>query len=390
MTVLNSKKSLFLFIYLTTFLYSFHFALPLFIESSFIAQFYSVEHVVGYIFSFAAIFTVILTFLLPHILRRFGNYRATLSVMGAEIFTLLTLVFASNPIVILVSFVMHQVLASVIFLNLDYFVENFTINEKTGSTRGVFMTIYNIAIAAAPFLAGLMITDHDFWKIYAAAAVFMIFGFFVIAKFFKDYEDPLYVLPSFKTTFSIVKNNCNLYSIILMHFLLTFFYVWMTIYTPIYLNIHMGIQMSDILSIIIPISLLPFIFFQIKLGSLADNKFGEKELLIIGFIIMGISTAGMSWINSASLIVWSGILFMTRIGATAVETMTESYFYKQVGPGDAHLITFMRTVRASAYVIGPIIGSIILLFIDFRYLFLILGVIMFLAIPHALYLKDSR
>lgn len=390
MTQLVSKKVLFLLVYLTSFLYSFHYSIPLYIESSFIAPFLPVEQMVGYIFSFAAIFTVLYTFLLPRILRRFGNYRATLAAMAVETLSLLVLAFSPNAISVIISFIIFSVTSSVIFLNLDYFVESFTDNDKTGSMRGIFMTVLNIATAVGPFLAGLLLTDHDFWKVWFTAAVVMALGFFVIAKYFKNYEDPHYIVHPFRKTFNIVKESHDLHSIIFMHFLLSFFYGWMVIYMPIYLNKHMGIAMNDVLGTIIPIALVPFILFEVFLGRLADKKYGEKEMLTAGFIIMGISTASVAWVTTSSIFFWSALLFITRTGASAVEAMTESYFYKQVGPEDAHLITFMRTTRATSYIIGPIIGSILLMFIDLRYLFLVLGVLMLTAVWFSLTIKDTK
>lgn len=394
MTTIVSKKALFLLVYLTSFLYSFQYALPLYIESSFISQFLSSEKVVGLIFSFAAIFTVTYTFLLPRILRRFGNYKATLGAMGVEIIALIILAFCSDPstspTLAIISFIVFLITSAVIFLNLDYFVENFTDNEKTGSMRGIFMTVLNIAVAVAPFVAGLMLTDHDFWKIWAAAAVIMSLGFFVIAKYFRNYEDPHYLVHPFRSTFRIVRESHDLHSIILMHFLLSFFFVWMVIYTPIYLNTYVGIPMNEILSTIIPIALLPFVLFEVIFGRLADTKYGEKEMLTIGFVIMGISTAAIAWTTTTNIYLWAGLLFATRFGASAVEAMTESYFYKKVGPEDAHLITFMRTMRATSYIIAPIIGSVLLMFIDFRFLFLVLGILMLAATPYSLTIKDTK
>jgi MFS family permease len=384
------KNPLFALVYLSSFLYSFHYALPAYIESSFIAQFISNTKIVGYTFSIAAIFTVLLTFLYPHLLKRFGNYRLTLTMIGLEILALLALAFFSNPILVIGFFIAHQTLANIIFLNLDSFVERFSDDAVTGSIRTVFMTVLNIAVAVAPFIAGLMLTDHDFWKIYLAAAAIMSIGFFVIAKNFKDYVDPHYLAHPFRHTLKIVAESHDLHSIIFTHFLLSFFYTWMVIYLPIYLNTHMGISMNNILGIIIPIALLPFVFFEIYLGKLADKKLGEKEILTAGFILMALSTAGLSFITTSSVIVWAIALFTTRTGASMVEAMTESYFYKQVTAEDAHLITFMRTVRATAYIIGPLLGSLVLSFFDFHYLFLALGIILLAALPYSLTIKDTR
>ena len=152
----------------------------------------------------------------------------------------------------------------------------------------------------------------------------------------------------------------------------------------------MGIPMNKILGIIIPIALLPFIFFEVSLGRLADKKLGEKEILFVGFIIMAVSTAGLSFITTSSVIIWALILFAGRTGASMVEAMTESYFYKKVDVEDAHLITFMRTLRASAYIIGPIVGTVLLSFIDFRYLFIILGFLMLTSLPFVFEIKDTK
>lgn len=385
-----AKKSMLLLVYLASFFYSFHYALPLYIESSFIAQFLSTEKMIGVIFSVSAIITVISIFFFPRILRRFGNYHTTLVIMGLEIVTLLSLAFFSIPIVIIFLFVLHQALYSLIFLNLDTFVESYSDDHATGSIRGVFMTVLNIAIAVAPFLAGLMLTDHDFWKVYLAAAIFMSLCFLVIAKNFKSYVDPQYLVPKFKDTIRTVIKNHDLHSVIFLHFLLAFFFSWMVIYTPIYLNKHIGLPMSDILSVIIPVALLPFIFFEALLGRIADTKLGEKEIVTAGFLLMAIATMGLSWITSTSVVVWAVALLITRIGASAVESMTESYFYKKVGPGEINLVTFMRMVRGSAYIVGPLLGSLVLSFINFRFLFFTLGIIILTSIPYTLTIKDTK
>lgn len=385
-----AKKSMLLLIYLASFLYSFHYALPLYVESSFIAQFLSTEEMIGVIFSISAIITVISTFFFPRVLRRFGNYHTTLVIMGLETATLLSLAFFTIPLVVICLFILHQALYSLIFLNLDTFVESYSDDHATGSIRGMFMTVLNIAIAVAPFLAGLMLTDHDFWKVYLAAAIFMTLCFLVIVKNFKNYIDPQYLVPKFKDTIKTVRRSHDLHSVIFLHFLLAFFFSWMVIYTPIYLNKHIGLPMSDILSIIIPVALLPFIFFEAILGRIADTRLGEKEIVTAGFLLMAIATMGLSWITSTSIVVWAIALLITRIGASAVESMIESYFYKKVGPEEINLVTFMRMVRGSAYIIGPLLGSLVLSFINFRFLFFTLGIIVLTSIPYTLTIKDTR
>jgi MFS family permease len=135
--------------------------------------------------------------------------------------------------------------------------------------------------------------------------------------------------------------------------------------------------------------LLPFILIEIPAGKIADRWIGEKELLLAGFIIMALSTMVIPFIGTASFILWTTILFVTRIGASLVEIMTESYFFKHVKGDDANIISFFRMTRPLAYIAGPIAAIIALQFFPFQYIFLVLGIIMFLGLKYSLALKDT-
>jgi len=115
----------------------------------------------------------------------------------------------------------------------------------------------------------------------------------------------------------------------------------MVIYTPIYLNQHLGIDWTQI-GMIFTIMLLPFIFLQFPLGRLADTRLGEKEIMAIGFGILVVSTAALSFITTTSFWVWALALFATRVGASAVAVMNETYFFKKTNDTDADLLEFFH------------------------------------------------
>ncbi len=384
------KKAPFFLIYLVSFLYSFHYALPVYINSSFISKYVSTEQAVGIIFAVSAVFTTILTYVSPYILKSFGNYRTTLSSMMLVVISLIGLSLLTNPLAVIIFFTLYQIFTNIIFIYLDILVESFSADSQTGGIRTMFMTALNVAVAVAPLIAGLMLTDHDFWKVYVASAVVMLVGALILARNLKNYVDPNYIVSPFMKTLREVLDKHDLRAIIFMHFLLAFFYAMMIIYTPIYLNAHLGIPMGKILGVIIPISLIPFIIFEVFLGKIADTKLGEKELLITGFLLLAVSTGALSYITVAGVAIWSVALFMTRVGATVVEAMTESYFYKHVDSSEVHIITFMRTARSAAYIVGPLVGSLFLMFFDTRFIFLALGIIMLTALPPLVRITDTR
>ena len=107
---------------------------------------------------------------------------------------------------------------------------------------------------------------------------------------------------------------------------------------PIYLNQYVGFTWDKI-GIIFTIVLLPYMLFEFPLGKLADRWLGEKEFLIIGFVIMAGATGALTFITSTSIVVWTIALFMTRVGGSFTEIMSETYFFKQIDDGDVNIIS---------------------------------------------------
>jgi len=385
----RSQKTLLILVYVASLLYSFSSSIPLYVNSSFLGSVATTEKV-GIIFAVASAISVTLALCLPHILRQFGSYKSTLFMVGMGTILFVGLATLKNTASVIIVFILTQAILNILVINLSTFLETFSDNNKTGSIRGVFLTMGNIAVMIGPFLAGMMFVDDNYGKIYLTAALFMFATYIVMSSSFKGYEDPVYQNISLRATLRAVIKNHDLHSVVCTAFLLSFFYAIMIIYTPIYLNVYMGIPMNKILGIIIPVALAPFVILEIILGKIADKKLGEKEIMVAGFIIMVLFTAVLPFIVTPNIFVWAGMLFMTRVGASAVEVMSETYFYKKIGPREVHLITFLYIVRFSAYILAPLVGVFLLYFLDYRFIFLILGAIMFLGIPSSLHFKDTK
>jgi MFS family permease len=136
--------------------------------------------------------------------------------------------------------------------------------------------------------------------------------------------------------------------------------------------------------------LLPFVFFEVPVGELADEKYGEKEFLSIGFLIMGLSTIFISFVTAKVFWIWATLLFITRVGASFVEISTESYFFKQVNPDKSDVISFFRISRPLSFIIGPILATLTLEFIQFQYIFILIGALMIVGTKYSLALNDTK
>jgi MFS family permease len=136
--------------------------------------------------------------------------------------------------------------------------------------------------------------------------------------------------------------------------------------------------------------LSPFVLLQYPLGRIADMRFGEKEILIFGLIVMGLATLMITTIESPTIWVWAITLLVTRIGAATVEVMSDSYFFKHVDEEDTGLVSVYRAVAPLAGVIMPILGALIIGAYSYIALFSCLGVLCLLAIIPAARIKDTR
>ncbi|MBU4480288.1 MFS transporter [Patescibacteria group bacterium] len=376
-------------IYLIGFFFALNTAIPAYVSSSFLNQF-APEKVVGIFYTVASLLTLILLLLMPGILRKIGNYKTTLFLLSLHFVALLVIAFSPSVISIAIMFVLSLASINLLYFNFDVFLEHISLNEITGKIRGLYLTSGNTAWVISPLFVSFLLTNGDYWKIFFVSALLIIPVIFLLEKNLKKFKDPDYEKSDFWETLKILKRRKNVREILVSNFLLRFFYSWMVIYTPIYLHEYIGFSWAT-LGIIFTIMLLPFVLLEFPLGNMADKKFGEKEILNIGFIITAIITASLSFITSTNFVIWALLLFGTRVGASMIEISIESYFFKKINSDDTNILSFFRMTRPIAYIFGPLTASLLLFFVDFNYLFVILGgILLFFGLTHGLRIKDTR
>lgn len=375
-------------VYLLSFFLTLHIAVPVYINSSFLGVLTNPK-MVGLIYAGASLLAIIALYFIPRILKSMGGFRATLIFLTLELGAFFGLATLKDPMLLIGLFVASYVLIYLISFDLDLIVESFSRNASTGSVRGLYLTSANIAWVLAPILAAGILTNGDYWRIYMAAALLLIPALVIFARKLEHFRDPRYRIAPFWKTAKTVWRRRDLRNIFIASFILQFFFIWMVIYTPIYLHEHLGFLWEDI-GIMFSIMLVPFLLLEAPLGRLADKKFGEKEILSLGFIIIAAATALMSFVTDNSFLTWAALLFMTRVGAACVEIMSETYFFKKIDGQDADIVSLQRSVRPLAGVLGPLVAAALLPFIAFKFIFLILALIVLLGLRFSLAIRDTR
>lgn len=345
------------------------------------------EKTVGLIFTIAAILAILGLLEMPRLLNKIGNYRTFLWLTIFSIAALFGLMVSKSVYLVIPFFLIYLVSGYFLIFSRDVFIEDFSDNKSIGKTRGLFLTIINLGWVFAPIIAGIAVKQFGYQGIYILAAIVYLPILFIFFHRFHDFKDPVYKKISIIETIKKLWGDKNIFRIYMANFLLQFFYACMVIYTPIYLNTHLGFSWSKI-GIIFMIMLLPFVLIQFALGRLSD-KIGQKKILFIGFIIMIISTAMISFIGPASILVWGIALFTTRVGAATVEVMTESYFFKRINVEDTEIISFFRNTTPISYIVAPILTSIFFIFAPFNYVFLALAIVLIFGLYLTSRIEDS-
>ena len=375
-----------LLIFISVLLLSFHFFFVYFINSKYLNGILS-EKTVGYTYAIGSLLNIIIFVYAPAFLRKFGNYKLTLTIGLVELLALLGLAFTTTPALIVGLFIIHQAVGPMLFYCMDIFTESFSTAEEMGNIRGVYLTMQNIPPVITPAIVGLILVKPEYWKVYLIGALFLIPFFILIISNFKNFKDPEYPIINLSQALKRFYNEKNIFDVFIDHFLLHVFYAWTVIYIPLYLTNHIGFSWGEV-GIILSIMLLPFIIFQIPIGRMEDKYHDEKHVLVLGFSIMAASFMLIPFIHEKSLVLWAAVLFVSRIGASIVEVSSESYFFKHINPSNAGFISFFRMTRALPFFVIPPIVGMTLLVADFPFIFFVAGLLMLIGVRYALLLKN--
>lgn len=375
-------------LFLSNIFISFHYALIIYINSSFLSTLFT-DTQVSALYIIGSIGSTVFLLNASKILEKIGIYKFIIISIIIELVATFGMTFSTTGNYISLWFLIHTVTISLILFNMDVLIEAVEKDRNSiGSVRATYLTLTNVTIVLAPICLSWVISDHNYTNIYFLSSISLIPLYFLITKFKEVSSTKIHHIRLKETVTEYIKNT-DLYNILVAHFLLQFFYAFMIVYTPIYLESVIKFSWSEI-GIIFTIMLLPFILFELPLGELSDEKYGEKEFLAIGFIIMGLSTLFISFITTKTFWMWATILFITRIGASFVEVSAESYFFKKVDKEKTDVISFFRITRPVSFVITPVVVTIILQFIPFQYVFIFVGSVMIIGARYALALVDTK
>ncbi|HVS79969.1 MAG TPA: MFS transporter [Candidatus Paceibacterota bacterium] len=385
---MSTHKQSLIPVYAANLFLSLHYAVLLYINSSYLGTFVS-EKTLSFLYIAAAILNIAIFTNAARILQKISLRKLLFTVAFTDLAATASLSFMSGKIIVPTLFVLLSSCSLATLFCLDIFLESRSEDKRTGRIRSGYLTLMNFAVLVSPFFSGVIVGPDSYWRAYAVSAIFLAVMIAIAAAYLTDDVHPSRKLGKTFETIGLFLRDSAIRKIFTANFLLQFFYAWMVVYVPIYLHEYLAFDWKTI-GVIFTVMLVPFVLFEMPVGRLADTVTGEKEFLIAGFVIMIAFTALIPFVPQWQLLLWAFVLFMTRVGASFVEVTTESYFWKHVNARQSGFIGIFRLAEPLAYVLGPLVAIIALSLIPFQYIFLILALILLLGLGVSFALQDTR
>ena len=381
-TILRNK--LLVVTYMLTILYALHYAIPVYATSSFLHQYFNSAYVSAlYVIANIAILLASLT--ITKSIRRFHTYTYTFILVIAEIIATIVFSLTDNLFVISIFFIIHSVLQAFLYICLNIFIESFSKHGETGSLCGLFLAILSAGYLVSPLIGGMILSHSSFQTLYVIASLTLVPFLYFLHKYLIHIKEPAYSQVDIFGALRTVFRNKNLKYIFIVDLVVESFYSVMIIYSPIYLA-TIGVPLTTYLTYILPVALIPLVVLPYELGHLADTRYGKKNILIVGLLIMTVTTFICVIVTSSSPVLWATLLLVSRIGTGMVETMAYTYFFKKIGPEDASLTALFMNIRSVSLVIVGSVGFIFAPFLIERpqTMFILLGCAILWGISYAL------
>lgn len=377
---------------LGNFFSSMHFFLIVYVITPYLATFLP-DNQTGLVVSAGAVGTLIAFPYIPRIVTKYGVRKSAI-VIAATIATAL-LLLGGQPPFWLAAVCLAFVCAATPFIQylLDLLLEATGASQgEMGRVRSSYITAGNIALILAPLIISFLLDGTNaYWRVFLVAA-FSLAPFITLFLYEQLPEQRPKAHAKLIDSCRCIIADADLRAAAFGNGVLQFFYHLAPLYIPLYLHGVLGMPWST-LGWMFAVMLLPFVLIEYPAGYIADRWLGDKELLIAGFIITGISFASLAFVTSStSLWIILAVLVASRVGTALVEAMIESHFFRRVSVEDENTVTLYRMTRPLAALTAPLLASIILAVTGSYLIFFIsMGVlILCTGLGSAYFIRDVR
>jgi len=241
--------------------------------------------------------------------------------------------------------------------------------------EGLMYTVLNVAWVVGPLIAGYVANKNGISIVFLLASLFIFLAFFTFlfsriddahvkkkidGNLFKNLKE--FFMDKDRSLAYVLGGGVNLWW--------SFIYLFM----PLYIVRH-GLNDLWVGYFLFAIA-FPLILTEYKFAKMC-SKWGFRKTFKRGFLIAAILAFAAFF--AVNVYVVLGLLVLASFGLAMVEPTTEAYFFDILkGKDDCRFYGPYNTTIDVNNFIGKICASIVLIFLPFKYLFILFGLFMFL------------
>ncbi len=287
------------------------------------------------------------------------------------------LLFAINKkfyILILLVFIVTLITAIKI-TSLGIIIKDKAPPKKLSRNEGLMYTFFNISWLVGPLIAGYISQKYGFNIIFLLSAIITLISLFYFrisriqdANTTKKIDGNLW-----NNFFAFFNNKERVIAYVLgggVNLWLIFIYLFVPLFI---INSGLGDVWIGYFLFAVAIPTISFEYFFSKIAC----KTGFKKMFNVGFLILSSLSLICFFIGNIYLIL--GILAVAGVGVAMIESTTESYFLDLLKTKKDELRFYgpYNTSIDANHFIGEFISAVILVFLPFKFLFVLFGIFMF-------------
>lgn len=344
----------------------------------------------GVLFSFGSGAALLLTIVSPPIFEKLGVEKTITVSSLLNATALATIAVNISPLVSILAFIISIGTTALTVLGIDIVIEHLTEKGLTGEVRGLNLALGNLAFLIGPVAAGFIAEEFNLASVY----LFASFGIICMTLFFHTRFRNLKLFLKQKQKniwrdLGVLFKNTHLRNSYISGFAIEFFFAIWAIFVTIYMHEFIGFDWEQI-GILFALMHIPYIVLEPLIGELVDTYNNENIVMVGGILIVALSFLWVATIQSTSMTVWAMALIISRVGASFGQVGHESFFFKSVSEKNTDLISAYRTMAPIALLLGPLTGSIILLFTSYQTMFIIITCLLILMLVPAAKLYHGK
>lgn len=340
---------------------------------------------------FAFVISFICSLKLIKMINKKHTFYTTLFILSLTFISSIFL-WLSNNILLISLFSVLLIIGLLLLLTIiNLFLEEFTNIRNVGLARSINLIINHAAIIVGLITGGYILkNDSEIHIIFALIAFMHIPLFYIFKKYYKNLADPIYRNADLSHTFQKLKHNKDIKGIVISALGVESFFTIISFFLPLYLITKLNIDPFLYFSVILPVAMLPYLILPFILEELSEH-YGEKEMLIFGYMIIFVLCALIPFIESNNIIIWAVILILTRVGTSIIDTMNNIYFYKKIHYNDIGAINIFTNTKTIGSLLGTFVIALTLFIInDISILFFIYLIFGVYILSNLFKIKDTK